>query len=63
MKNKLCEMKTFNKFMSEISQAFIKVTHYLDKKVIIVSNNYIGIGFILYCLLIWILITCNVFKH
>jgi hypothetical protein len=52
-------MKIFNKFMSEISHAFKKITHYeLDKKVVIVSNNYIGIGFILYCLLIWILITC-----
>jgi hypothetical protein len=52
-------MKTFNKYISGISHAFKKITHYkLNKKVVIVSNNYIGIGFILYCLLIWILITC-----
>jgi hypothetical protein len=52
-------MKIFNKFMSGISHAFKKVTNYeLDKKVVIVSNKYIGIGFILYCLLIWLLITC-----
>jgi hypothetical protein len=51
-------MKIF-KFMSRISHAFERVTRYeLNKKVIIVSNNYIGIGFILYCLLIWLLITC-----
>ncbi len=35
-------MKIFNKFMSGISHAFKKVTNYeLDKKVVIVSNQYI----------------------
>jgi hypothetical protein len=39
-KNKLYEMKIFNKFMSEIRHAFKKVTNYeLDKKLLLFRIN------------------------
>jgi hypothetical protein len=52
-------MKTLNKIKNSISHVASRLFRYeLQKKVAFKSNKYLGICFIIYCILIWILITC-----